>query len=294
MSGQVEKSSDAKRCPVRPNPVMISSKIEHDVVPVAQVPERREVALRRDHDAGRHQDRLGDQRRDRLGALELDHLLDEADVGCGDVGRVDVERRAVRVGRVEMDEPGGERLVRAPARAPAARRERVPGDAVIGAVVREHLVLAWIAGLAVELARHLDRRLDRFRAAAAPLERACTGTAGARGARAASSRLRSLVAIVGAASASRESCLVAASTMRALPCPRLMQNVPESPSMYQRPSTSRTRIPSPSVRISGSSLNACIWVKSIITLPTASMRSREAIVDHSEIVNNPLESPRGR
>ena len=61
--------------------------------------------------------------------------------------------------------------------------------------------------------------------------------------------------------------------------------------MYQRPSTSRTRIPSPSVRISGSSLNACIWVKSIITLPTASMRSREAIVDHSAIVNNPLESP---
>ena len=61
--------------------------------------------------------------------------------------------------------------------------------------------------------------------------------------------------------------------------------------MYQRPSTSRTRIPSPSVRISGSSLNACIWVKSIITRPTASMRSREAIVDHSAIVDNPLESP---
>jgi hypothetical protein len=34
-------------------------------------------------------------------------------------------------------------------------------------------------------------------------------------------------------------------------------------------------------------------VKSIITLPTASMSSREAIVDHSEIVNNPLESPSG-
>src|SRR5215213_9023448 len=60
-----------------------------------------------------------------------------------------------------------------------------------------------------------------------------------------------------------------------------MQNVPESPSAYQRPSTSRTRTPSPSVRISGLSLKPCIWVKSIITLPTASMSSREGIVDHS-------------
>jgi predicted deacylase len=34
-------------------------------------------------------------------------------------------------------------------------------------------------------------------------------------------------------------------------------------------------------------------VKSIITLPTASMRSREAIVDHSAIVDNPLESTAG-
>ena len=139
-------------------------------MPVAQVPQRREVALRRDHHTRGHQDRLGDQRRDRLRAFELDHLLDQAYVGCGDVRRVDVEGRAIRVGRVEMDEPRGEGLVRAPARAPAARRQRVSGHPVIGAVVREHLVLAWIAGLAVELARHLDRRLDRFRAAAAPLE----------------------------------------------------------------------------------------------------------------------------
>jgi N2-acetyl-L-2,4-diaminobutanoate deacetylase len=34
-------------------------------------------------------------------------------------------------------------------------------------------------------------------------------------------------------------------------------------------------------------------VKSIITLATSSMSSREAIVDHSQIVNNPLESPAG-
>ena len=144
---------------------------QDDVVPVAQVPQRRQVALRRDHHARRHQDRLGDQRRDRLGALELDHLLDQAHVRRGDVRRIDVEGRAIRVGRVEMDEPCRERLVRAPARAPAARRQRVAGHAVIAAVVREHLVLARIAGLPVELARHLDRRLDRLGAAAAPLER---------------------------------------------------------------------------------------------------------------------------
>ena len=71
--------------------------------------------------------------------------------------------------------PARERLVRAPARAPATRRQRVPGHTVIAAVVREHLVLARIAGLPVELARHLDRRLHRLGAAAAPLERRVLG-----------------------------------------------------------------------------------------------------------------------
>ena len=61
--------------------------------------------------------------------------------------------------------------------------------------------------------------------------------------------------------------------------------------MYQRPSTSRTRIPFPSARISGSSLNDFICVKSIITLPTSSWGPLKEIVDHSQIVNNPLESP---
>ncbi len=148
---------------------------EDDVVPVAQGPERREVVVRRDHDAGGHQDRLGDQGGDRLGAFELDHLLDEPDVGGADLGGIDVEGWAVGVGRVEMDEAGRERLVRAPARAPAARRQCVARHPVIGAVVREHLVLAGIAGLAVELAGHLDRGLDRLRAAAPPLERRVLG-----------------------------------------------------------------------------------------------------------------------
>jgi predicted deacylase len=61
--------------------------------------------------------------------------------------------------------------------------------------------------------------------------------------------------------------------------------------MYHRPSVSRTRIPSPSVSISGSSLNDFISVKSIITLPTSSWGPLKEIVDHSQIVNNPLESP---
>ena len=61
--------------------------------------------------------------------------------------------------------------------------------------------------------------------------------------------------------------------------------------MYQRPSTSRIRIPLPSARISGSSLNDFICVKSIITLPTSSCGPLKEIVDHSQIVNNPLESP---
>ena len=127
--------------------------------------------MRRDHHTSRHQDRLGDQGCDRLGSLELDHLLDKAHVRCSDLRRIAVEGRAIGVRRVEMDEPCRKRLVRAPARAPATRRQRVSGHTVIAAVVREHLVLARIAGLAVELARHLDRRLHRLGAAAAPLER---------------------------------------------------------------------------------------------------------------------------
>ncbi len=83
---------------------------------------------------------------------------------------IDIERWAVRVGRMEMDEPSCERLVRSPVSAPAARGKCLAGHSVICAVVREHLVLAWIPGLPVELARHLDRSLDGLRASAAPLE----------------------------------------------------------------------------------------------------------------------------
>ena len=140
---------------------------QQDPVAIAQLPQARQVARRRDHDPGRHEDRLGDQGRDGPGILELDRLLDETQVGRRDgLGR-DVERRAVGVRRVEVDEAAGQGLVRRPPDGPAAGRDRVAGCAVVGAVVGQDLVLRRVPSLLVELAGDLHRR---FGGLAAPGE----------------------------------------------------------------------------------------------------------------------------
>ena len=72
--------------------------------------------------------------------------------------RGDLERRPVRIGRVEVDEAAGEGLVRRPPHGPAAGRHRVPRRAVIRAVVGEDLVAPRLARLLVVLAGDLHRR----------------------------------------------------------------------------------------------------------------------------------------
>ena len=130
-----------------------------------------QVIAGRDDDAGRHHDRLGDDRRDRLRPFQLDHLLDELRVGLADRLGGAGERRAIGVGGVEVQEAARERLVGGPPARPAAGGERVPGRAVVGAVVGEHLVPGGGAGLLVVLARHLDRGLGDLRSAREELHR---------------------------------------------------------------------------------------------------------------------------
>src|SRR5262245_44878994 len=60
---------------------------------------------------------------------------------------------------------------------------------------------------------------------------------------------------------------------RWLPWPSALTKTPEMPSTYQRPRSSRTRIPSPCVRISGSSPNAFICTKSTISRCVSELRS---------------------
>ena len=75
--------------------------------------------------------------------------------------------RPARAGdrRVRVDPAREERLVRLPELWPARRGERTHRRPVVGAVERDRLVPLGAAALAVVLARHLDRRLRRLRAA---------------------------------------------------------------------------------------------------------------------------------
>ena len=99
------------------------------------------------------------------GASSCDDLLHEPRVRRAQRVGASGDQRGVEIRRVQVDEPARQRLVRRPPAWPAAGRDRVPGGAVVPAVVREHLVLRGRAGLFVVLAGHLDRRLRRFRSA---------------------------------------------------------------------------------------------------------------------------------
>ncbi len=108
----------------------------------AQRPHALQVAGRRHEHAVGADDRLEDDRRDRAGALERDDLLEVRERTLGLLlGRVRVERRAVRVRPEEVrDRPVGG-LVRPAARV-ARERDRRGGAAVVAAVHRQHLAPA--------------------------------------------------------------------------------------------------------------------------------------------------------
>ena len=128
---------------------------------VADLPDPLEIArLRRDAPA-RVLQRLEDHGGHRLGALELDRLLDlvrrpeRIPVGGPAV--------AVRVGHV--DPAGGERLEDAAQRRDACRRQRSQRRAVVGDLAGDQLDLLAVAPGAVVGAGQLDRGLDRLRPA---------------------------------------------------------------------------------------------------------------------------------
>ena len=113
-----------------------------DAVPVAQRPHALQVTGRRHEHAVRADDGLDDDRRDRGGALERDDLLEVGERALGLLlGRVGVERRAVRVRAHEVRDRSVGRLVRPAARV-AGERDRRRRAAVVAAVHREHLAAA--------------------------------------------------------------------------------------------------------------------------------------------------------
>ena len=58
---------------------------EQDVVLVAHLAQRAHVAIRWDDDAGRHQDRLGDDGRDGFGPFQFDRRFEEAAIDFGSI-----------------------------------------------------------------------------------------------------------------------------------------------------------------------------------------------------------------
>ncbi len=134
---------------------------QQDVVAVADLPDPLEVALLgRDAAAGVLQ-RLEDHRRDRLGALEQDALLDLV----RRPERVAVLGPAVAVRVRHVDPARGERLELAAKRGDARGAEGTEGGAVVRDLARDQLGLQGVSPGPVIAARQLDRRLDRLRAA---------------------------------------------------------------------------------------------------------------------------------
>ena len=127
-SGVTPNVSAANICPVRPIPVMISSKIKQDVVPVADLAEDRQVLLGRvDHAAG-VADRLDHDRRHGRRVFHLDHVLDDRRAGDAAVGVGLAERAAVAGRREDVQEARGQRLVDRLARLRAPRPRASPAS----------------------------------------------------------------------------------------------------------------------------------------------------------------------
>src|SRR5207237_2245310 len=127
---------------------------EQDPVLVAERAQATEVAVRRHEDARGSRDGLDHDRRDVLGTLVPDHLLDVRERFL----HIGAEHRAVGVGIQEVDDSGDARL-RRPAAVVSAERHRALRLSVEGPPLREDLVAPG------EEARDLDRVLVRFASA---------------------------------------------------------------------------------------------------------------------------------
>ena len=131
------------------------------VVAIADLAHALEVAVGRDDAAAGVLHRLEDHRGDRLGALELDPLLDRG----RRPERVAVLRPAVDVGVGDVAAAGDERLELRAQLGDAGGGEGAERGAVVGDLAGDHLVLLAFAERAVVVAGQLQRRLDRLRAA---------------------------------------------------------------------------------------------------------------------------------
>ena len=96
--------------PVRPNPVATLVGYEQHAVPVADLPDHGPVLVAGHHGAAvEHADRLADERRDRVGAVEQDQVLDGLRASDGALGRrlaAQLAPHVVRLGRVDVPRIG--------------------------------------------------------------------------------------------------------------------------------------------------------------------------------------------
>ena len=127
-------------------------------MPVADLADRLQVAVGRDDDPVRADDRLEDHGGDGVRALVLEDLLEVRPAGA-DRARVGMAGGAAVGVRVEHAHDAGDAGLGGPAPRVAGQRDRAAGRAVVGAVARDDLVPARVP------AGELDRVLVRLGAA---------------------------------------------------------------------------------------------------------------------------------
>ena len=159
MSGVTPNRCAANAAPVRPNPVITSSKTSRMPWRSQSSRTRGEVALGVDDDAVAAHDGLDEQRGDLVAAFVRHDLVEVRDRARCFLTRIArVERTAIRKRREEAHDAGNARFVRPPA-VLAGERARARRRAVEGTVRRENFVPA------AQHARELHRVFVRFAAA---------------------------------------------------------------------------------------------------------------------------------
>ena len=115
---------------------------QHDVVLVEDRLDRREVGLRRHDDAARAHHRLGDHRRDRVGSLALDQVLQRLRQARDEVRlALALGAEAVVMRAIGMQDAVDRQVEAVVVAGKAGQRGGHDGDAVIGLDARDDLLL---------------------------------------------------------------------------------------------------------------------------------------------------------
>ena len=141
---------------------------QQDAMTVADLPHVLEIgARRRDRAGSRADDGLSDEGDDRLGAEPLDFLFERlggsSAIGLGTLARLGETIFETGIGQRDVDE---QRLVGRSPPGTSPGRERAERVAVIALAPSNDAASASVAAFEMILPRELQRRLDRFRAAA--------------------------------------------------------------------------------------------------------------------------------